>query len=484
MAGVVVKLTPANLEIDPGGEATLTVEVTNRTSVVEGFEIAVVGPLARWARVDPPVLNLDAGVDPGPGYESTDPTDREAAATGTTQITFRIPRAPDPLAQTYDFGVHVRAVSDATVARVEEGDITVAPFVELETEIVPETSRGSFSGNHELSIRNHGNIVADVAVRAVQVNRELTFGVVPAHVGIPPGKPKAVRIRAKPKDRFLLGPPRQVPFQVKIDEPLAGALTIAGFLEQRPIIPSWVKPLAGLALAGVAAVVLLPPVLMALDLIPGPSPTASAFESIAPPSPTPPPPTQGLTPPPTDTRTPTPVQGDPSRLRVTGDTAWNEELEIEFVCTEQNELDCRDRAIGRLDVLLDSLLGSDPGGPLVEFETDQTGTLVVFARWEEPFTSFRAGVIQGKARRIAIDLAPLLADGSAYVLIEDEGRNRSSFLVPEGHASELLKIFYLVPEWMPTPAPDPTAGATPRLDGLLVRTPLQAIPLSSISFGG
>ena len=60
-------------------------------------------------------------------------------------MTFRPPRAPDPTADTYPFGVAVRAASDASASTVEEGRIAVAPFVQLASEIVPQTSRGSRS---------------------------------------------------------------------------------------------------------------------------------------------------------------------------------------------------------------------------------------------------------------------------------------------------------------------------------------------------
>lgn len=45
-----------NVSVEPGGQTTVRVRVRNRSSIVEGFRIDVVGEAAGWARPHPPEL--------------------------------------------------------------------------------------------------------------------------------------------------------------------------------------------------------------------------------------------------------------------------------------------------------------------------------------------------------------------------------------------------------------------------------------------
>lgn len=482
---VVVKLEAVDLQVEAGSEVSLSIEVTNTGSIVERFEIAVVGPMAPWASVEPPALNLDAGV--APEFDTSNLSDRAAAATGTARITFRIPRAPNPLAGTYDFAVHVRATADQSVAKVEEARITVLPFVALETEIVPETSRGSFSGGHQLAVANRGNIAAEVSVRAVQVNRELGFQVVPPLVGVAPGKDASIKIRARPKDTFLLGPSKQVPFQVKIDEPLAGSSTTPAYLDQRAIIPSWVKPLASLGVAAAALILLGPPIFGALFPKPSeaavvsfqPSVGVTSQPSITPPTPFGPP---TPTPPP-----PTPPQlGDPDSLVATGDgNGLNPELvNIEQTC--KPDANCRRNVvIPRVTQGLTGLQGIAIGAQLDAFSVTKPGTLVVLAKWkpENPYPYLDdKGQELGRATEVAFDLAPLLVEGGkAYVRIRTAENAVVSYFVPTENADLLLKSLYLVtPGSVPTLDPAATFGRD--LGGFYDRATLWGTPLRQVRF--
>src|SRR5262245_4699580 len=176
---VLATIEPANLNVDAGSETSLVVRVRNRGSIVDQFDIHVVGPTAGWAVVDPPSLRLFP--------------DKE----GEARVTFRPPRAPEPNADTYPFGVAVRAAADPSAATVEEGHIVVAPFVQLASSVVPQTSRGSMSGSHDLNVKNIGNAVAEVTVSASDPDRLLNFEVLPERVGLRPGGSATVRAKVK-----------------------------------------------------------------------------------------------------------------------------------------------------------------------------------------------------------------------------------------------------------------------------------------------
>ena len=106
----VTSLSRNDPTVDPGGQAAIIVKIRNAGSIVDRFDVDVVGPSAGWARVDPPSLSLFPGVE------------------GTVTITFAPPRASSPRAGVYPFGIRVRPAADPAGSTVEEGRISVTPF--------------------------------------------------------------------------------------------------------------------------------------------------------------------------------------------------------------------------------------------------------------------------------------------------------------------------------------------------------------------
>ena len=434
---VLASIEPTSLRVDAGTEASLVVRVRNRGSIVDQFDIHVVGPTAGWAAVDPPSLRLFP--------------DKE----GEARVTFRPPRAPEPHADTYPFGIAVRAAADPSATAVEEGQVVVAPFVQLASSIVPQTSRGSLSGTHDLTVKNVGNAVAEVTVSASDPDRLLNFEVLPERVGLRPGGSATVRAKVKPKSTFFMGGSKRVPFQVQVDEPNAGSYQISATLEQRPLIPGWTKVAFGLAIAAIAAVSILPRMLGLDEAKATPSavviaPTPTPVPITAPPI-TAPPVTEG--PPPTEAPTPTPKLGPPDTLTATGDKTELESDLVTLICPPKNA--CRDSVEDRILIMLSNLQGKASGAKMVSFGTTQAGTLPVTATWKTwhyPYTA--ADGTKGNLTSVAIDLAPALVGAPAYALIQDETGLKFTFTIQASDAQALLNSLYLVTPAMPTPAPD------------------------------
>lgn len=439
---VLASIDPANLQVDAGGEASLVVRVRNRGTIVDQFDIAVVGPTATWAVVDPPSLRLFP--------------DKE----GEARVTFRPPRAPDPVADTYPFGVAVRAASDASASTVEEGHIVVAPFVQLASEIVPQTSRGSRSATHDLTVKNIGNAVAEVSVKASDPDRLLNFEVVPERVGLRPGSSTTIRARVKPKTTFWLGSPKRVPFAVQIDEPTAGSYQLPATIEQQAIIPGWIKP-AALSLVAIIVAVMVLPRMLGIELGPSPSPVAIASPTVAPPT-APPVTLTPVTepPPPTEGPSPTPNFGPPDTLVVAGDKGFETPM-LSFVCPPNDP--CRDDVKARIINMLAGLQGKAQGTRIVSFTTTPTGTLPITATWKNwhyPYGS--ADGSKGDLDQVRIDLAPLLAGGPAYALVHDVSGTPFTYVIAAADAKALFEDLYggavLAALLAPTPPPDAGGG--------------------------
>jgi hypothetical protein len=438
---VLATIEPADLKVDAGAETSLLVRVRNRGTIVDRFDIAVVGPTAPWATVDPPNLRLFP--------------DKE----GEARVTFRPPRAPNPAADTYPFGVAVRAASDAAASTVEEGRIVVAPFIQLTSEIVPQTSRGSRSGSHDLTVHNVGNTVAEVSVKASDPDRLLDFEVLPQRAGLRPGGSATIHAKVKPKATFLMGSSKRIPFAIHVDEPSAGSFQVPATLEQRAIIPGWVKPAAGLAVAAIAAILVLPGML-GMTGNANASPSLAAVASSPPPPVTLPPPTEvpSAPPPPTEGPSPTPTLGPPDTLLVAGDESSLESGMITLICAENSG--CRDDVKDRILLVLGNLQGKASGARLTSYEgTTKPGTLPVKAAWDGwhyPYSA--ADGTSGNAVSVAIDLAPTLVGAPSYALVTDESGQRQAFVIPGEDAIRLRNDLYQVLIVVPTPPPDPGGG--------------------------
>ncbi|MEU1885518.1 hypothetical protein ABZ491_08555 [Micromonospora rifamycinica] len=245
---VAVGLVETDLTVAAGGTVGCTVRVRNTAAVVDQFTLDVVGDAASWAEVEPATMNLLPG------------TEQEA------RVTFTPPRASTVPAGSVDFGVRVRGREDPEGSVVEEGTVTVLPFVELATELVPRTSQARRAARHQLVIDNTGNVETTVEVLPADPDRLLSFRVLPAAPVLRPGTATFVKLRVRPRKRFLLGPDRNLPFQVAVTRPDADPITSDGLLVQRSVLPAWsprvvlVAAAAAVALVGLWFAVLKPTV--------------------------------------------------------------------------------------------------------------------------------------------------------------------------------------------------------------------------------
>jgi hypothetical protein len=439
---VLATIDPTDLQVEAGAEVSLVVRVRNRGTIVDQFDIKIVGPTSPWVSVDPPSLRLFP--------------DKE----GEARVTFRPPRAPNPAADTYPFGVAVRAASDASASTVEEGHIAVAPFVQLASAIVPQTSRGSRSGTHDVTVHNVGNAVAEVAVSASDPDRLLNFEVIPARAGLRPGGDATIRTRVKPKATFLMGAAKRIPFSVQIDEPTAGSYQIPATIEQRAIIPSWIKPAIGMAIGLVAAAIFLPKMLFPPPA-PSAQPTLVALATATPiitPTPAPitaPPPTEA---PPSVAAPTEEIFGPPDVLVAAGDSSGlSPDSGITFKCPKLDA--CRDDIKTRVLQVLANLGANAQGAQLIKFTTTVAGTLPIVATWDNRY-KYNFNGTDFFAKNVAIDLAPKLSGKPAYVYIKDENGTPHWYTIPDETADLILNELYFLPAPAATVDPSSVGGGT------------------------
>jgi hypothetical protein len=431
----IATLEPGHLAVEPGGTGTVVVRIRNSGSIVDRFDVSVVGPLAAWARPQPASLSLF------PGQE------------GESQIVFALPREPFPRAGTLPFGVRVAPEADPGGSTVEEGRLAVGAFTDLDVEIVPQTSRASRVGRHEVIIENRGNAPVEVTVEAADPDRLVSFTVTPDRLIAGPGERTGASVRAAARDTFMLGAKRTHPFNVEVRAARQPLIALRGTLLQGPILPSWLLPVGALAAAAVIAILVLPQLTGSREPrtgvtgspTPSPTPTATATPTPAP-----------VTEPPTQPPGPTPTPA-PGEFVVTLPNEDDPPMSgaLQLVCPASDEA-CRARVRDDLQLFINALGArydgygvSNPGQP------DVPNTLPVVLSRDVAFNWRSDTGATGTSDVLLVDLAPLIADAPsyAYAVVETGDGTTQRFVVPHGTADQLFKKLYApvpqvtLPEW-------------------------------------
>ena len=446
----IASLEPTRLTVTPGGQATLVVRVRNGGSIVDRFDIAVVGPLAAWATAQPASLSLF------PGQE------------GQATIVVAPPRASLPRAGTYPYGVRVAPAANPSGATVEEGRATVEAFVELAAEIVPQTSRSRRVGRHQVVVENHGNAPVEVVVGAADPDRLLSFGVEPDRLAIGPGEQAAAKVRATAGDTFMLGTKQTHPFSVEIASTAAKPIALRGALLQGPMLPSWLVPAGGLAVALIAAAVALPILAGGRDDDSASGPTASALVTPAPSTLEPGSPSPSA--PASEEPSESPSDGAPTTSPTPGPFVVELPIEDETVmggalrlrCPE-NDRSCRAEAADTLQLFINALAGRYDGyGVANPANPDVPNTLPVVLRRDTPFNWRSDTGASGTSKLLLVDLAPLVADTPswAYAVVETGDGTTQRFVVAHAIARQVFETLYEptpqveLPDWTLPDKPD------------------------------
>jgi hypothetical protein len=451
---VVTSLSRVDPAVDPGGQVAVTVKIRNAGSIVDRFDVDVVGPSTGWARVDPPSLSLFPGVE------------------GTVTVTFAPPRAPTPRAGIYPFGIRVRPAADPAGSNVEEGKVTVTPFTSVTAEVIPQTSRGARVARHSVVVDNRGNAPSEVVVAAIDPDRRLTLGVDPVRSVVAPESRVDFRVRVEVDDPFPFGPARPRPFQVSVEPGRQAPIPLRATMSQQPLLPGWIPPVAGVA-AVVAVLAIGSFFAKAGPFAPNvtPPPSLVAQASSAPPSQAAPSASTaaasqgtGASAPasgaggggPSVSPSPTPFvfKAKNYTLAVTGD---NGELgsALSLKCLADDKA-CRNGLKQDLLSVETALLNQYNGAGILQ--TTNLGVpnalpLVMTSDVDMPWAS-QAGQ-NGTTRTLVVDLGPLLASPPAfpYAIVRGSDGIDHRFVLDSSLAQQLFNNVYALAPGMPTIAP-------------------------------
>jgi len=174
-------VAPETLAVEPGGQAALTLQVTNRGTIVDRFRVTVWGSPASWTSVEPAELSLFPG------------------AAGDLQVLLRPPRSPGLPAGPAEVRLRVSSQVDPTAQAEQAIRVMVGAFQQLNASLHPETSESVDEAEHIVTVQNLGNQVVTVGLSAQDPDDALRVDLQPAQLTIEPGQSQAARLRVGPR---------------------------------------------------------------------------------------------------------------------------------------------------------------------------------------------------------------------------------------------------------------------------------------------
>ena len=252
----VLTMDVTRLRAEPGGQAQVSVKVKNPGHLVEAFHMDVVGLDPTWWQVHPPELNIY------PGKEESAVVILKPPANA---------HAPD---EALPFGIRAVSALDAQRTVVEEGDLEVGRVFDLQGSITPVTSKGRWSGRHQISYVNWGNSPVHLRLTVKDDEEALGFQMEPEQLSVPVGGSASARLRVRPRNPFLRGAAVRRPFQVigesagsmpeagtprsamaRAGVPDPGRPVLDGAIQHLPILSKGVIALAVLLVAAIVGLV-------------------------------------------------------------------------------------------------------------------------------------------------------------------------------------------------------------------------------------
>ena len=217
-----VVLDPTEMSVEPGEEVVCRVHIRNRGVVVEEFVTTVIGGAAAWTTGDAATLRLFP--------------DEE----GHVVVRFRPPRvaqlAPGPM----PYGVRVvpQSTGDERWAVVEEGTLTITPFVDVAADIFPRRSKGRLRGKHRLTLVNHGNASTMAALSFADPQGAVRVLFNPTSLEAPPGGTVSAKVRVRPVRPLVTGAPELHGFVVGVQPATAPPIELEASMQHRRLYPT------------------------------------------------------------------------------------------------------------------------------------------------------------------------------------------------------------------------------------------------------
>lgn len=229
-----VTVNPLRVAVDPGVASEVALHLRNNSGVVDEYSVEVLGDAAAWITLDRARV---------PTYPST---------TEIVRASIHPPRESWPRAGTMPVGFRIRSTNDPSVTAIEECQVDIKPFIEIDGEIKPTTARGRFSASHRLRVINRGNAPASVSIRAKVQQGDCDVSVATTPIMVAAGTRATTKVKVRPSSRFLRGPEEMHSYRLSLTPEGGAPVALDAMMRQRPIarLPTAVLVALALLLGG------------------------------------------------------------------------------------------------------------------------------------------------------------------------------------------------------------------------------------------
>ncbi|MFF7738379.1 hypothetical protein [Streptomyces sp. NPDC007984] len=196
--GAIVLLLDDDESAVPGEETRRAAQICNSGSVVDRFELDIVGDAKDWIRVEPSEVNVFPDQSVG------------------VELVFTPPRSADLPAGKVPFALRVMSHEDIEGSVVEETSVSVGAFTDFDVRLTPTTRRARFGARFHAVVDNRGNAPLRVRMYASDRDSALRFTFVYPETEVAHGKGALVPVKATPLTRRWRGADLALPFQVLV----------------------------------------------------------------------------------------------------------------------------------------------------------------------------------------------------------------------------------------------------------------------------
>lgn len=235
-AAIVLAVPPdqRTLTLTPGERTTISVGVTNHTTIPLTVSLIIDGLPPDWIEVSPTVL-----IAPG--------------ARAPVALDVYVPAASSSRAGSYAVAVQAFAAELPTLMFEAPLEWRIAPFLAGELLIAPKRARGSEQAVYTLTVRNNGNVQASYALSAMDERQELGYSFAQERLTAGPGETAETALTVV-AERRVFGAERQHPFTVQavetdFQQALREVLSVQAQFVQSTVFPLWWIPIVLILLA-------------------------------------------------------------------------------------------------------------------------------------------------------------------------------------------------------------------------------------------
>ena len=234
--------------LEAGGRAALFVLVRNQSGVVDNYDIHIDGVPREWWTASPAALYLVPF-----GSQS-------GTAEGEVEITFHPPRTHEAEARSWPVLVRVRSRARNADVAAAPATISIAPYLQLTSELRPTTSSGRRKASFALMVTNQANAAIDVVVSATDAEGTCRFDFANERFRADPGRRAGTSFTVRSLSRNWVGRPVDRRFELTASSATGeSAVPNHGVYRQKPWAPWWLAAAAPVVAAVVVLVLMLLP---------------------------------------------------------------------------------------------------------------------------------------------------------------------------------------------------------------------------------